>query len=89
MKAQRAKLNLSMVYEDAPQKQGYITKAFFSKKQAKSIIIKYEILGSSLSKPNNAILVPLPNNKSFVRILENDSDLIQHDLIKEIRIWNN
>ena len=35
MKAQRAKLNLSMVYEDAPQKKGYITKAFFSKKQAK------------------------------------------------------
>jgi hypothetical protein len=23
-----------------------------------------------------------------VRILENDSDLIQHDLIEEIRIWN-
>ena len=23
-----------------------------------------------------------------MRILENDSDLIQHDLIEEIRIWN-
>lgn len=32
--------------------------------------------------------MPLPNNKSFVRILENDSDLIHHDLIEEIRIWN-